>query len=142
MRRGSKPDLVDHSLELLLEYDGRLLYLEGEYYLKFKISRTDETDVRPHGLSYSFTLHDRGGRRVIGYDNAHPVKAPGRNAKRLTRHDHWHRDASDKGRPYRYVDSATLVSDFFEEVKRYLEKRGIELEVVGEGTAKRGTSDD
>ncbi len=142
MRRRSKPDLIDHSLELLLEYDGRLLYLEGDYFLKFEISRTDETDARPHGLSYSFTLHDRGGRRVIGYDNAHPVRPPGRNAKRPKRHDHWHRDASDKGRPYRYVDAATLVSDFFEEVKRYLEKRGIELEVVGEGTTKRGTSDD
>lgn len=133
MRRRTKPDLVDHGLELLLSYNGRILYLDGGYHLKFEISRTQETDVRPHGLSYSFSLHDRSNRRVLGYDNAHGVKPPGRNAKAARTHDHWHRDASDKGRPYEYIDAATLVSDFIDEATRYLSKKGIELNVVGEG---------
>ena len=140
MKRRTKPDLVDHGLELLLSYDGRILYLEGGYHLKFEISRTEKTEARPHGLSYSFTLHDRNNRRVLGYDNAHTVKPPGRNARARKRHDHWHRDASDKGRPYGYIDAATLVKDFFDEAGRYLAKKGVELDVIGEG--KTGDTDD
>jgi hypothetical protein len=142
VRRRSKPDLIDHGLEFLLSYDGRILYLEGGYHLKFEIVRTDQTEARPHGLSYSFTLHDQGNRRVLGYDNAHPVKPRGRNARTSKKHDHWHRDASDKGRPYGYVDAATLVKDFFDEAERYLAKKGIKLEVIGEGMTESGNSDD
>ena len=124
MRRRTKPDLVDHGLELLLSYNGHILYLDSGYHLKFEISRTQETEVRPHGLSYSLSLHDRSKRRVLGFDNAHRVKPPGRNARATRTHDHWHRHASDKGRPYEYIDAATLVTDFFVEARQYLSKKG------------------
>lgn len=139
MRRRTKPDLVDHGLELLLSYNDRILYLGGGYHLKFEISRTKETEARPHGLSYSFTLHDQRNRRVLGYDNAHTVKPLGRNARAPKTHDHWHRDAHDKGRPYDFIDAPTMVKDFFGEAERYLADRGIELDVIGEG--KKGDTD-
>ena len=46
--------------------------------VRFVVSRTEVTEARPHGLSYSLTLHDRSGRRLMGFDNAHAVERPGR----------------------------------------------------------------
>ena len=48
---------AEHGLEFLLAFDGRIHHLEGGYWLKFEIKRVEATKERPHGLSYSFTLH-------------------------------------------------------------------------------------
>jgi len=73
MSRGTS----DHGLEFLLGFDGRIHHLEKGYWLKFEIARVTATTNRPHGLSYSFTLHAPGGIRLVGFDNAHdvPLKA-------------------------------------------------------------------
>jgi hypothetical protein len=66
--------LPEHELAYLLDFDGaRFLFDEG-YWVKLDVSRTDPTPQRPHGLSYSFTLHDPDGRRLLGFDNAHGVR--------------------------------------------------------------------
>jgi hypothetical protein len=124
----------DHGLELLLAYDGRVEHLPGGYALRFVIRREEPTAARPHGLRYSFTLHDPSNRRILGFDNAHGVKPLGRNTRRLSAHDHWHRDAADTGRPYAFVDAATLLEDFYREAERMLRDRGIRLDVIGEST--------
>ncbi len=49
-----KSKVPDYGLENLLEYDGRVHHLGDGYWIKFKIERTELTDRRPHGLSYSF----------------------------------------------------------------------------------------
>lgn len=128
------PVAVDYGLSLLLDYDGRIEYLPDGYYLKFQVKTTGQTKERPHGLSYSFTLHDDSNKRVLGYDNAHSVRALGRKGKAQTTYDHLHRDANDKGRPYAFTDAAGLLRDFYGEVRRILEGRGIELDIIGEGT--------
>ena len=124
----------DHGLELLLAYDGRVEYLPGGYSLKFVIRADAPTAERPHGLRYAFTLHDPSHRRILGFDNAHGVKPLGRSKRRLSTHDHWHRDAADKGRPYAFTDAATLLSDFYTEAERLLRSRGIMLDVIGESS--------
>lgn len=129
---GTPPDDVDYGLELLRDYHGRLEHLPGGYYLKFEIVRTEATDERPHGLRYSFTLHNAHGTRVLGFDNAHGVKALGRRGKRQSAYDHWHRTARDKGRPYRYVDAPTLLQHFYDEAERTLREQGIPFDVIGE----------
>ena len=130
--RTSPKPLPDHGLELLLAYDGRVEYLPGGYVLRFTI-RSEATSVaRPHGLRYSFTLHDPGNRRILGFDNAHSVRALGRNRRRTEAHDHWHRDVSDTGRPYVFTDAATLLRDFYNEAERLLLRRGVVLDVVGD----------
>ena len=121
----------DHTLAFLLDFDGRIHDLEQGYWLKFEIKRVDETPVRPHGLSYSFTLHGPDGNRLLGFDNAHPVPAMGRSAKRPIASDHWHRTVNDKGQPYRFVDADTLLADFFAEVRRVLAEHGVSETVVG-----------
>lgn len=63
----------DHGLEFLLAFNGRIHHLEKGYWLKFDIMRVTATAERPHGLSYSFTLHAPDGTRLVGFDNAHDV---------------------------------------------------------------------
>src|SRR2546426_5059945 len=121
----------DHTLEFLLGFDGRRHWYRGGYCAKFEIKRTRSTRQRPHGLRYSFTLHDPDGTRLVGFDNAHAVPAPGsRFKKRPAAVDHWHRTENDPARPYAFTDAATLIDDFFDEVERVLTERGISFAVI------------
>jgi len=81
-------------------------------------------------VAYSFTLHGTGGKRLIGFDNAHAVSAPGSRPKRAAANDHWHRTESDPGRPYDFKDADKLLEDFFREVRRVLTEHGISEEVI------------
>ena len=121
----------DHTLEFLLAFDGRIHHLEEGYWIKFEIKKGEATPTRPHGLSYSFTLHAPDGARLVGFDNAHSVPALGsRFRKRSPASDHWHRTENDPGRPYTFKDADTLLQDFFREVRRVLNERGISETVV------------
>lgn len=121
----------EHTLEFLLAFNGRIHWLEQGYYLKFEIKRVDVSALRPHGLSYSFTLHDPEGERILGFDNAHTVKPRGaRYKKSPAAADHWHRTSGDKGRPYKFQSAEKLIEDFFAEVRKILEERQISDEVI------------
>ncbi len=123
--------LPDHTLEFLLAFDGRVHHLEEGYRIKFDIQKVEATEARPHGLSYSFTLHAPDGTRLVGFDNAHRVPAPGSRFKRRPpASDHWHRTESDPGKPYAFQDADTLLQDFFREVRHVLNERGISEAVV------------
>lgn len=126
-----KNDANEHTLEFLLAFNGRIHRLEEGYWMKFEIRRIEPTDERPHGLYYSFTLHDPDGIRLIGFDNAHPVPRPGSRFKQPPiAADHWHRTQTDAGRPYEFSDAETLIDDFFDAVERFLSERGISTKVV------------
>lgn len=128
----------DFGLEFLLGFDGRIHYLEKGYWLKFAISRGEETKERPHGLSYSFTLHAPDGKRLVGFDNAHAVDPLGsRYRRRPTAYDHWHRTENDEGRPYGFKDVETLIEDFFTEVERVLKIKGVSTAVIAEGKVSK-----
>lgn len=124
-----QPD--EHTLEFLLAFDGRVHWLENGYRIKFEIKRIAPSEKRPHGLRYSFTLHDPEGRRLLGFDNAHGVSGTGaRFKKNPVEADHWHRTAEDPGRPYEFQDADALLTDFFHEVRRVLKERGISELVI------------
>ncbi|HXW63764.1 MAG TPA: DUF6516 family protein [Burkholderiaceae bacterium] len=128
----------DHTLEFLLAFDGRIHHREEGYWIKFEIKRVRASKNRPHGLSYSFTLHAPDGMRLIGFDNAHGVGAAGsRFKKRSQVRDHWHRAEGDVGRPYEFKDADSLLQDFFREVRRVLNERGISETVVREDRETR-----
>lgn len=121
----------EHTLEFLLAFDGRCHWYEGGYHVRFQIKCVKPTNERPHGLRYSFTLHDPKGKRLIGFDNAHGVRAPGGKGRRKAAAvDHWHRTERDKGRPYAFKDAETLVDDFFAKVERVLTEHGVAFDVV------------
>ena len=121
----------EYTLEFLLAFDGRIHHLEEGYWIKFEIKRVGLSKERPHGLSYSFTLHAPSGKRLIGFDNAHGVAATGSRYKTRPRtRDHWHRTENDAGRPYPFVNVETLLDDFFSEVERVLQERGVGTTVI------------
>src|SRR5437899_2811277 len=122
---------AEYTLEFLLDFDGRIHHLEKGYWIKFEIRRVKATKGRPHGLSYSFTLHAPDGTRLVGFDNAHGSPAMGSRFRRSPEaSDHWHRTENDPGRPYVFKDADTLLQDFFREVRRVLADRGVSETVV------------
>jgi hypothetical protein len=122
---------AEHTLEFLLAFDGRIHHLEKGYWIKFEIKRVKATRKRPHGLSYSFTLHAPDGTRLVGFDNAHTVPPFGARFKRSPEQsDHWHRTEKDAGQPYAFKDAETLLEDFFREVRRTLADHRVSEEVV------------
>ena len=65
----------DPGLDTLLDLDGDTLFVDDEgHWVKFVVARTEVTPERPHGLRYSLTLHAPDGGRLVGFDNAHPVR--------------------------------------------------------------------
>lgn len=121
----------EHTLEFLLDFDGRRHWYEGGYHIRFEIKRVKPTPERAHGLRYSFTLHDPEGKRLIGFDNAHAIKPKGSRFKnRPAAADHWHRGGDDDGKPYHFKDAETLIEDFFNEVERVLTERGVQIETI------------
>ncbi len=117
---------MEHTLAFLLAFDGRIHHYPDGYSVKFEIRRVPPTKERPHGLRYSFTLHGPAGQRIVGFDNAHAVAAPGsKYRKKSVVTDHWHRSESDLGRPYSFESAERLLADFFDEVERVLVSRGV-----------------
>ena len=114
----------DPGLDTLLDLHGETLFVDDAgHWVKFVVVRTEVTPERPHGLSYSLTLHAPDGARLVGFDNAHPVRerrGPG-GGQRAER-DHRHRLRTV--RPYEYEGAATLLVDFWKEVDQALRERG------------------
>ena len=76
----------------------------------------------PHGIDYSLTLHDKYGKQVLGFDNAHAApKEGGRFSSRRVEYDHWHPDARTI-EVYEFTDAGKLV--FFAAVGRMLKDGG------------------
>lgn len=117
----------DPNLDALLDLDGELFVIDptGGHWVKFIVKRVPATEERPHGLSYSLTLHAASGERLVGFDNAHAVaahKGPSTRSKKSA-HDHKHRLRTV--RPYDYQDAGSLLVDFWAEVEAVLAEKGV-----------------
>ena len=114
----------DPGLDTLLGLHGETLFVDDAgHWVKFVVVRTEPTPERPHGLSYSLTLHAPDGSRLVGFDNAHPVRERrGPGGGRRPARDHRHRLRTI--RPYEYEDATTLLEDFWKEVDHILRERG------------------
>lgn len=113
-------EVPDPSLDTLLDLDGLVMVVEsgGGHWVKFVVTRVPASFEKPHGLDYSLTLHGADGERLVGFDNAHPVK----KQKRGSPLDHRHRLRTVE--PYEYSDAATLLGDFWQVVDTVLRERG------------------
>ena len=118
------PDDSDPSLDTLLALDGDTFVVDpaGTHWVRFVVKRVPASSSRPYGLSYSLTLHDQTGRRLVGFDNAHAAPTRKGRGRRLMP-DHRHRLRTI--RPYEYRDAATLLADFWAEVEAVLKERGV-----------------
>lgn len=114
----------DATLDRLLVLDGEIMEVGGGFWIKIDARRVPITSSRSHGVKYSLCLFAPDDRRVVCFDNAHPVtvgKGPAR--RRTATSDHAH----DGGRivPYGYTDAGTLLVDFWDAVDTCLKKAGV-----------------
>jgi Family of unknown function (DUF6516) len=110
-------------MQTLLDLHGQVIDQENGYWIKIEVWQVTASEEIPHGIRYSPTLHAPSGRRLLGYDNAHAVRAKGgRFSGRRLPFDHRHRHVSDKGIPYTFRDAYQLLSDFFAEVDSVLKE--------------------
>lgn len=105
-------------MDTLLALHGQIFVIDDKtgHWVKFVVQRVPVSAARPHGLDYSLTLHERSGKRMMGFDNAHTVKGGG------DVRDHTHRQTQMM--PYHYTDAGTLLEDFWTEVDRLLRHKG------------------
>jgi hypothetical protein len=111
----------DESIDNLLDLNGERFIIDEKLglWVKFEAKKVEPNKDRPHGIKYSFTLHDRSNKRIMGFDNAHVIEYGGkRNVPPKKTYDHWHRDGSDEGRPYKYESAEKLLADYWNEVDK------------------------
>ena len=108
----------DNAIDALLDLHGSIIDQGSGYWVKFEVWKVDASAQIPHGIRYSLTLHEPLGKRILGYDNAHGTRMPGKYkyVGRILPHDHKHRHVSDKGVHYEFKDAQTLINDFFRDV--------------------------
>ncbi len=115
---------MDHdlSLDTLLLLDGETFVVEENFWVKFEVKRVPALPEKPHGLDYSLTLHDGHGERLLGFDNAHPIReGAGPGARTRIEYDHKHK--GKRVRFYDYKDAMSLLVDFWKEVESILTER-------------------
>jgi hypothetical protein len=119
--------MTDEPMQRLLEFDRRRYWLVNGWSIQFRIAVTPLSQVRPHGIRYSFTLHDIDGTRLLGYDNAH-------GAGRALAYDHRHRlRRTEELVPYEFRGADELICDFFAAVESACETEGVPFEFDAEG---------
>lgn len=101
--------------------DGETFVVENGCWVKFDVKRVPISTEKPHGLEYSLTLHDSDNQRLLGFDNAHPVRqGSGPGARTRVEYDHKHK--GERVRFYDYQDAVALLTDFWTEVDLILNK--------------------
>ena len=112
----------DVGLDTLLSMDGYKYVYPNKYWWKIKAYSVEKSEERPHGIRYTFTLHDDKGARIFGMDNKHiPKNRRHGYHGRIVEYDHVHEDENDKGTAYAFVDAATLMTDFLNRVKEIID---------------------
>ena len=114
----------DHGLETLLDLHGQIIDQGGGFWIKIDAWIVPVTDMVPHGIRYSLTLHEPQGMRILGYDNAHQIRSPGkfRYAGKRRSFDHIHKHGGEEIVHYEFQTAAQLLSDFFADADKVLNR--------------------
>ena len=117
---------MDEALQRLLDYDRRRYWLANGWNIRFRIMEVPVTSGRPHGIKYSFTLHDVDRTRLLGFDNAHGVP-------RVQAYDHRHRfRRTEELVPYDYRGADELICDFFSALEAICRQEDVPFEFEAE----------
>jgi len=105
-------------LDTLLGLNGGIFMMDAGYWVKLEAKSVTPSPAVPHGIRYSLTLHDRNNLRVVGFDNAHAIKAKGRKrfSGRKVTWDHKHH--MDKVESYEFESAGQLLDDFWKAVDK------------------------
>ena len=115
----------DPSLDTLLLLDGESFVADkaGKMWVKFDVKAVEVSAHRPHGIKYSLTLHDEDGERILGFDNAHPVKeGTGSGAQTRIEYDHKH-----KGDRIRFYELNPAVLPIAQNTFTYIRESGAQI---------------
>jgi hypothetical protein len=98
---------MSHMPDAILIEDRKLL-LDSGAIVQIKVWQLPEaTEERPHGLKYSL-FYGHPGERVVGYDNE------------AGKGDHRH--YREREEPYRFTTYQNLLADFWQDVKKEIER--------------------
>jgi hypothetical protein len=128
--------VVDEAMRRLLDFERRRYWLSNGWSIRFRVAEIEASKVRPHGIKYSFTLHDHDGSRLLGFDNAHGVP-------RTETHDHWHRFRRTR-QPvaYAFQGADQLIGDFFAAVEQACRQEGVPFEFEADEVELAAEEDD
>ena len=114
----------DHGLETLLDLNGQVIDQGGGFWIKIDAWVVQASEAIPHGIRYSLTLHEPCGTRILGYDNAHQIRLPGkfRYAGKRRAFDHIHKQGREEIVHYEFQTADQLLSDFFADVDKALNR--------------------
>jgi hypothetical protein len=123
----SRPDSDLQGLDTLLDLDDYIGELGGGYSIQIRVSRVQPDAGRPHGIQYALSMHAPGGRRILGYDNAHspppPRRGPSKRSVTPPVYDHVHKRG--KVFPYQFTSPGDLLVDFWNDVEEILKEEGV-----------------
>jgi len=128
--------MLDKAMRRLLDYHRRRYWLANGWSIRFRIVEAKVTAGRPHGIKYSFTLHDVDRTRLLGFDNAHGLP-------RVQAYDHRHRfRRTAELVPYDYRGADELICDFFAAVETACRTEGVPFEFEAEDVELEPEDDD
>ena len=128
--------VLDEAMLRLLDYHGRRYWLVNGWSIRIQVAPIEHSAARPHGIKYSFTLHDVDGSRLLGFDHAHGIS-------RQEAYDHRHRIRKPRELlPYEFQGTDELIGDFFAAVERACEQEGAPFEFEDEEVELDLESDD
>ncbi|MDP6345172.1 MAG: DUF6516 family protein [Alphaproteobacteria bacterium] len=113
-------------LDGLLELDRQVIEVGNGYWVAIRARLVPKDAGRPHGIEYALTFHTPGGRRLVGYDNAHAPHArsgPSGRSRRPVEFDHVHR--RHRVKRYLFETPGKLLRDFWADVETMLKEEGI-----------------
>lgn len=128
--------MLEEAMLRLLDYHGRRYWLTNGWSIRFRVLAIEQSESRPHGIKYSFTLHDVDGARLLGFDNAHglPRRQP---------YDHRHQFRRPRTLvPYDFRSADELICDFFAAVESACEQERVAFEFETEEVDLDLESDD
>jgi hypothetical protein len=113
----------DTGLDTLLSMDSYMYVYPNKYWWRIKAREVEVSKERPHGIRYTFTLHDPSGTRIFGMDNKHiPKNRRNGYHGQIIEYDHVHKDEADKGTAYAFINAETLMTDFLNRVKEVMDE--------------------
>lgn len=111
----------------VLDLDGETIEVGNGYWVVMRIKEIEADSGRPHGIQYALTFHAPGGKRLIGYDNAHTPaptqRGPARRSRQPSAFDHIHH--GDRIKAYHFTTAENLLEDFWHDVETFLNAEGI-----------------
>ena len=120
-------DHTDHGIETLLNLHGWTDEVGGGFWVSVKAFRVPPDELRPHGINYTLTMHRPGGKRIVGYDNAHapPIgSGPARKSQQRAK-GFDHRHFRERITWYDFESPVKLMEDFWADVQTILEEEGV-----------------